>query len=103
MQETTNSRGRRHLPAKSNSSAKAAHDWQQQAAVTRLPSDADTEHLQQLVNQHLSRTKHAITTAELIELLILRFPSCPKFASLMVDRLMQGDEELQQALREELS
>lgn len=100
-QELNNSRGRRHSPAKSNSSkAKAAHAWQHQAAVCKLHNDADTEHLQNLVNQHLTRTKHAITTAELIEIIITRYPDCPQAQSFWVDQLLAGDEALAHALRE---
>ena len=41
-------------------------------------------------------------TVELTELLINRYPDCPGYISLLVDRLMQGDDELQAALRKEL-
>lgn len=42
-------------------------------------------------------------TADLIEKIIQRWPNCPHFASMLVDRLMAGDEALQQALRKELA
>ena len=42
-------------------------------------------------------------TAEAIGLLIDRYPTCPKFASMLVDQLMAGSEDLQAALREELN
>jgi len=41
-------------------------------------------------------------TVDLIDRLIERFPTCPKFASTLVDRLLKGDEDLMRALRKEL-
>jgi hypothetical protein len=38
----------------------------------------------------------------LIETIIDRYPDCPHFASLLVDRLLAGQEGLEQALREEM-
>ena len=38
----------------------------------------------------------------LIETIIDRYPDCPHFASLLVDRLLVGLEGLEQALREEV-
>jgi len=96
-----NSRGAVGRRTKLNTSkAKAAHAWQHQAAVCKLRNDADTEHLQNLVNQHLTRTKHALTTAELIEVIITRYPDCPQAQSFWVDQLLAGDEALAHALRE---
>ena len=42
-------------------------------------------------------------TAEAISLIIDRWPDCPEFASMVVDQLMHGDEQLHAALREELN
>jgi len=39
--------------------------------------------------------------AILIDTIIERFPDCPRFASLLVDRLLAGQEGLEQALRDE--
>ena len=41
-------------------------------------------------------------TVDLIDLIINRWPEAPLFASMLVDKLMAGDEELQAALRQEL-
>ena len=41
-------------------------------------------------------------TVDLIDLIINRWPEAPLFASMLVDKLLAGDEELQAALREEL-
>ena len=40
-------------------------------------------------------------TVELIDLIIDRWPAAPLFASMLVDKLLAGDEQLQAALREE--
>ena len=42
-------------------------------------------------------------TAEAISLIVDRWPDCPEFASMLVDQLMAGDEDLHAALREELN
>ena len=42
-------------------------------------------------------------TAEAISLIIDRWPDCPEFASMVVDQLMAGSEDLHAALREELN
>lgn len=60
-----------------------------------------SDDLKQQVAEHLQRQQHALTTAELIDRIITRFPNCPAFASQMVDRLVHGDEALADALREE--
>ena len=74
------------------------------------------QHLQQIqaqriaaVNAFLSASDQYVcaaathqSTVDLVELIINKWPECPQFASLLVDRLMQGDEDLQAALREEL-
>ena len=73
---------------------------------------------QQLLNrqrQRIARTKQFLTNAEIyaaaaeshaatalvIDLIIRRYPTAPRFASLLVDRLLVGDEALLQALHEE--
>ena len=71
---------------------------QRQALSTAQQSDD----LRLKVAEHLVRQKHAQTTARLIDLIIERYPDCPRFASLMVDRLMAGDEALAAALQEEV-
>ena len=60
-------------------------------------------------NQFLAASERYASTAqchqltvELIDLIIDRWPDCPLFASMLVDKLMAGDAELQAALREEL-
>lgn len=68
--------------------------------------------LQQLQSQRIAATNQFLAassryasaaachqaTVDLID----RWPAAPLFASMLVDRLMQGDEQLQAALREEL-
>jgi len=73
---------------------------QQQASLAQLQAD-QSDALRSRVSDHLQRQGHYATTAQLIDLLIERYPSCPKFASLLVDRLMAGDEALADALRSE--
>ena len=41
-------------------------------------------------------------TVELIDLIIDKWPDAPLFASMLVDKLMAGDEQLQAALMQEL-
>ena len=41
-------------------------------------------------------------TADLIERIIIRYPDCPLFASLLVDLLLVGQEALAEAIEEEL-
>ena len=88
--------GRQHQLKKAN----ALRSLQQQANAQGIAAQSDD--LRQQVQQHLDRQQHALTTAQLIDLLIDRFPGCPRFASLMVDRLMAGDEALAEALQEGL-
>jgi len=78
--------------APNRNKAAALHALQQQAA-------AAAPDLRDLVNTHLRRQRHYGTTADLIDLIITRYPDCPKFASLLVDRLMAGDEALADALK----
>ena len=73
-------------------------------------------HLQQIQQQRLIATNAVLVasqrynaaaaahqaTVDLTEAIIQRWPDCPRFASPLVDRLMAGDEALQQALRSEL-
>ena len=74
------------------------------------------EHLQRIQSQRIAATNHFLAvskqcasaaashqaTVDLIDLIINRWPDCPLFASMLVDKLMAGDEELQAALNEEL-
>ena len=72
--------------------------------------------LQQLQSQRIAATNQFLaassryasaaachqSTVDLIDLIIDRWPAAPLFASMLVDKLMAGDEQLQAALREEL-
>ena len=74
------------------------------------------QHLQQIQTQRIAATNAFLSasdryasaaashqaTVDLIEAVIERWPTCPQFASLLVDRLMKGDEDLQRALQVEL-
>ena len=57
--------------------------------------------LRELLQKQKKREKHVATTEELIDVIITRFPGAPRFASMLVDRLMEGDEALARALRQE--
>ena len=73
------------------------------------------QHLLNLHRQRIALTKQFLTNAEIyaavaethaatalaIDLIITRYPTAPRFASLLVDRLLVGDEALLQALYEE--
>ena len=80
--------------------AQGAHRLGIQAKAQAIAAQSDD--LRRQVQQHLDKQQHALTTAQLISLIITRYPDCPRFASLMVDRLMAGDEALAQALQEGL-
>ena len=80
--------------------AQGAHRLAIQAKAQAIVAQSDD--LRRQVQQHLDKQQHALTTAQLISLIIIRFPDCPRFASLMVDRLMAGDEALAEALQEGL-
>lgn len=58
--------------------------------------------LRQVVEAQIKRQQHFLQTADLIDLIIERYPDCPRFASTMVDRLLAGDESLAAALRSEV-
>ena len=104
--------GRREGRQQHHNKANALRSLQQQAAAQgahRLAIQAkaqaivaQSDDLRRQVQQHLDKQQHALTTAQLISLIIIRFPDCPRFASLMVDRLMAGDEALAEALQEGL-
>ena len=67
-----------------------------------ISSAADLEHkqkLRQLVTEQLNRQRNLLTTVELIDSLIDAYPTCPRFISMTVDRLLAGDEALANALR----
>jgi len=82
----------------------------------QLAARAGRQHLHQIqakriaaVNAFLSASDQYVcaaathqSTVDLVELIINKWPDCPQFASLLVDRLMQGDEDLQRALQVEL-
>ena len=73
------------------------------------------QHLLNPQRQRIALVKQFLTKAELraavaethaatalaIDLIIRRYPTAPRFASLLVDRLLVGDEALLQALYEE--
>ena len=73
------------------------------------------QHLLNLQRHRIALTKQFLTSAEIyaaaaeshaatalvIDLIIRRYPTAPRFASLLVDRLLVGDEALLQALHEE--
>ena len=80
--------------------AQGAHRLAIQAKAQAIVAQSDD--LRRQVQQHLDKQQHALTTAQLISLIIIRFPDCPRFASLMLDRLMAGDEALAEALQEGL-
>ena len=69
-------------------------------ATGATATQAQSNELRRLVHQHLKQQQHALTTAQLIDLIINRYPNCPSFASLMVDRLVHGDEALAAALQD---
>ena len=74
------------------------------------------QHLQRIQTQRIAATNAFLSaseryasaaashrsTVDLVELIINKWPDCPQFASLLVDRLMKGDEDLQRALQVEL-
>ena len=80
---------------------------------TRSVSD---QHLRRLQRDRIRLTQHFLDrldptaataecqekTAELIDRIIDRYPTCPSFASMLVDRLLVGQEGLAAALAEEL-
>ena len=83
------------------------------SSVKRSPSGNALRRLQRdrirLTRHFLDRCDAESVTAEcrhkaavLIETIIDRYPDCPHFASLLVDRLLVGQEGLEQALREEV-
>lgn len=73
-------------------------------SVSRVDTSKAEAHLALMgqVSAHLDKQHHARTTAELIDLIITRYPSCPLFASYLVDRLLEGHEGLAEALQEEV-
>ena len=89
-------------------SANARHAERQhqhlQGKLLQLQSQriAATNHFLAASERYASAAQCHQATVELTELLINRYPDCPGYISLLVDRLMQGDEQLQAALREEL-
>ena len=80
--------------------AQGSHRLAIQAKAQSIVAQSDD--LRRQVQQHLNRQQHALVTAQLIELIISRYPDCPSFASLLVDRLLTGDEALSAALQEGL-
>ena len=70
------------------------------AQAASLSDGEQAAELRRIIQNHLSSQEHALTTARLIDLIIERWPDCPKFASLLVDRLLHGDEALAAALQE---
>ena len=101
-----NRAGRQHAQAQAlralqqQAAAQGDHRLAIQAKAQAIAAQSDD--LRRQVQQHLDKQQHALTTAQLIERIISRYPDCPRFASLMVDRLMAGDEALAEALQEGL-
>jgi uncharacterized membrane-anchored protein YhcB (DUF1043 family) len=62
---------------------------------------AQVQNLRELVSAQINRQRHFKTTATLIDQIIIQYPDCPKFASMLVDRLLAGDEALAEALSSE--
>ena len=52
----------------------------------------------ELATGHVT-TRHHQLTHEVIDLLIDRYPDCPRWASRAVDQLLHADEQLQEGLR----
>lgn len=93
---------RQPQPARHNAARQLASNRNKAAALRALQqqaAQAQASDLHSLVNTHLRRQHHYGTTAQLIDLIIERYPDCPGFASLLVDRLMAGDEALADALK----
>ena len=61
----------------------------------------DAHNLRELVAAQINRQQHFQKSADLIDLIIEKYPDCPQFASMLVDRLMAGDEALAEALQAE--
>ena len=77
---------------------------QLQGKLLRLQSQriAATNQFLSAAERYASVAASHQATVELTELLIQKFPDCPGYISMLIDRLMQGDDELQAALRQEL-
>lgn len=71
----------------------------------RASADRQRQHLSlladafchELATGHLT-TKHQQLTHQVIDLLIDRYPDCPRWASRSVDQLLHADEQLQEEL-----
>ena len=61
----------------------------------------NAQNLRALVSAQINRQRHFQKSADLIDLIIEKYPDCPQFASMLVDRLMAGDEALAEALQAE--
>ena len=78
------------------------------APILKLQQQSNLSHQEQVdrlnaqVEAHLRSMQSAERTFELIDIIITRYPNAPRFASVMVDRLMAGNESLAAALREEV-
>ena len=77
---------------------------QLQGKLFRLQSQriAATNHFLAASERYASAAACHQATVDLIDLIIDKWPDAPLFASMLVDKLMAGDEQLQAALREEL-
>lgn len=73
-----------------------------QACQSQSVDLEQSQNLRELVTAQIKRQRHFQTSAELIDLIITKYPGCPRFASMMVDRLMAGDEALAAALQQEV-
>ena len=61
----------------------------------------DAQNLRALVSAQINRQQHFQKSVDLVDLIIEKYPDCPQFASMLVDRLVAGDEALAEALQEE--
>ena len=61
----------------------------------------DAHNLRALVSAQINRQQHFQKSVDLVDLIIEKYPDCPQFASMLVDRLVAGDEALAEALQEE--
>ena len=75
---------------------------QAQIRKTQIRRLSLTRHFLDATDRYASVGEITTATALLIDLIITRYPTAPRFASLLVDRLLVGDEALVEALQEEL-
>ena len=74
----------------------------QELSKNQIRRLALTRHFLDANDLYASAGEITTATALLIDLIITKYPTAPRFASLLVDRLLVGDEALADALQEEL-